>query len=40
MKYCPECGAQVKDTAKFCMKCGCNLAQYEAAHAGGIFCPE
>lgn len=40
MKNCPQCGAPIKDTAKFCMKCGCNLAQYEAAHAGGIFCPE
>ena len=40
MKNCPQCGAPIKDTAKFCMKCGCNLARYEAAHAGGIFCPE
>ena len=37
MKYCPECGAQVKDTAKFCMKCGCNIAQYEAEQAGGVI---
>lgn len=37
MKNCPQCGAPIKDTAKFCMKCGCNIAQYEAEQAGGVI---
>ena len=25
MKYCPNCGAEVKDSAKFCQKCGSSM---------------
>ena len=30
MKTCPKCGEQIKDTLKFCVYCGCNMAQEEA----------
>ena len=29
MKYCPFCGAQIKDIGKFCTKCGKKLAASE-----------
>ncbi|MBQ9715293.1 MAG: zinc ribbon domain-containing protein, partial [Clostridia bacterium] len=29
MKPCPKCGEQIKDTLKFCVYCGCNIAQEE-----------
>ena len=25
MKYCPECGAEIKEGAKFCDKCGAKI---------------
>ena len=27
--YCPNCGAEVKDDAKFCPKCGSNVNESE-----------
>ena len=24
---CPKCQSEIKDNAKFCTKCGCNLAE-------------
>lgn len=40
MKICPECGAQLQDTVKFCTKCGCNVAKHESEKEKGAFCPE
>ena len=42
MKQCPKCNASVGDTAKFCVKCGCNIKKFEEENALGreIFCPE
>ena len=39
MKPCPKCGEQIKDTLKFCVYCGCNIAQ-EEAKAKAKFCGE
>lgn len=25
MKFCPQCGAQLEDTATFCSQCGCTV---------------
>ena len=27
--YCPECGAEIKGSPKFCTKCGCSLSEIE-----------
>ena len=27
--YCPKCGNELKDNAKFCNKCGCNIVNYK-----------
>jgi len=43
MKQCPKCQVMVKDTAKFCIKCGFNIKKFEeeqAATAEPVFCPE
>ena len=32
MKYCQECGTQLNDTAKFCMKCGTPCGAAESSH--------
>lgn len=52
MKQCPKCKNNVSDTAKFCVKCGCNIKKYEEEQmtyfcpecgtkfSGGKFCPE
>jgi len=42
MKQCPKCQANISDTAKFCMECGCNIKKYEDEHAQpkARFCPE
>ncbi len=29
-KYCPSCGEQLVDTAKFCKNCGMNLENYQS----------
>jgi len=39
MKPCPKCGEQIKETLKFCVYCGCNIAQ-EEAKAKAKFCGE
>ena len=39
MKTCPKCGEQIKETLKFCVYCGCNMAQ-EEAKAKAKFCGE
>ena len=39
MKPCPKCGEQIKKTLKFCVYCGCNIAQ-EEAKAKAKFCGE
>jgi hypothetical protein len=42
MKTCPKCKSSVKETAKFCIKCGFNIKKYEEEQASEqeIFCPE
>lgn len=30
MRQCPNCKAEITDTAKFCMECGCNIQKYGA----------
>ena len=40
MKQCPKCQANISDTAKFCVKCGCNVKKYEEEQAQACFCPE
>ncbi len=42
MKQCPKCQANISDTAKFCMECGCNIKKYAEEHAQPKvrFCPE
>ena len=52
MKQCPKCKNNISDTAKFCVKCGCNIKKYEEEQSthfcpecgvkfsGGNFCPE
>jgi len=40
MKQCPKCQANISDTAKFCVKCGCNIKKYEEEQAQVYFCPE
>lgn len=40
MKNCPKCNAQIRDTAKFCIKCGCNIIKYEEQSEKTYFCPE
>ena len=40
MKQCPKCQANISDTAKFCVKCGCNIKKYEEEQAQAYFCPE
>lgn len=42
MKQCPKCEASISDTAKFCVKCGCNIKKYEEEHADvqEISCPD
>ena len=42
MKQCPKCQANISETAKFCMECGCNIKKYEEEHAQPMarFCPE
>ena len=42
MKQCPKCQANISDTAKFCMECGCNIKKYEEEQAQpkARFCPE
>ena len=42
MKQCPKCQATISDTAKFCVKCGCNIKKYEEEQAQpkASFCPE
>ena len=42
MKQCPKCQANISDTAKFCVECGCNIKKYEEEHAQpkARFCPE
>jgi len=39
MKPCPKCGEQIKETLKFCVHCGCNIAQ-EEAKTKAKFCGE
>ena len=39
MRKCPKCNANISDTAKFCVKCGCNIRQYEEEFVEHI-CPE
>jgi len=39
MKTCPKCSEQIKDTLKFCIYCGCNIAQEEAKNKAK-FCGE
>lgn len=34
MEYCTECGNQLKETTKFCSKCGTPVAEMEAKVAG------
>ena len=33
MKYCPNCGGQMEDTATFCLNCGANAAAPQAPQA-------
>lgn len=40
MRQCPKCQANISDTAKFCVKCGCNIKKYEEEQAQVYFCPE
>ena len=41
MKQCPKCQASISDTAKFCIKCGCNIKKFEEEQAQQTyFCPE
>ena len=52
MKLCPNCQAELKDTAKFCNECGFNVKEYEEKNAkkvckscgatldGGKYCDE
>ncbi len=41
MKICPECKAELIDTAKFCRKCGFNIKKYEEENAAQeCFCTE
>ncbi len=42
MRQCPKCQANISNTAKFCMECGCNIKKYEEEHAQpkARFCPE
>ena len=40
MKQCPQCQANVSDTAKFCVKCGFNIKKHEEEMAKEYFCPE
>ena len=36
-KFCPDCGNQLKDGAKFCDKCGSGLAQNQTDTNGIVF---
>ena len=41
MKQCPKCQASISDTAKFCIKCGCNIKKFEEEQTQQTyFCPE
>lgn len=42
MKQCPKCQKEIKDSAKFCPKCGCNIAKYteENQEQENLFCTE
>ena len=40
MKQCPKCQSNISDTAKFCVKCGCNIKKHEEEQAQAYFCPE
>lgn len=41
MKICPNCSAEIIDTAKFCNKCGFNVKKYEEEKASNnAFCIE
>lgn len=42
MKQCPNCQANISDTAKFCVKCGFNIKKYKESQRTdeSIFCPE
>lgn len=39
-KICPNCGTTVGESANFCMKCGFNLAEYEASLHASPTCPQ
>ena len=40
MKNCPNCNANVSDTAKFCVSCGFNIREYEEKLNKEYFCAE
>ena len=33
MKYCPECGKELKDTMRFCINCGADLNKHRESEA-------
>lgn len=39
-KICPNCGTTVGESANSCMKCGFNLAEYEASLHASLTCPQ
>lgn len=40
MKFCPQCGAQNKDEAKFCVDCGADISNIAAAQPKGNATPQ
>ena len=33
MKFCPECGKEIKDTMRFCINCGADLNKHREVEA-------
>ena len=34
---CPKCNAEIKETAKFCTKCGVNLKKFEEQNSSAFY---
>ena len=33
MRFCPECGKEIKDTMRFCINCGADLNKHRQSEA-------
>ena len=40
VKYCPECGTELKEGDMFCSSCGATVEHIEKAEVGKRFCPK